>query len=88
VEEEEDAPAAGDRTGILRFPVGKQEAPLALRFVHHRRGIFSALPYVFHPRMPSLGWDDRPVRSPAHAASTVAVVGGCRLSRHPARRSK
>ena len=42
VQEAEGAPAAGDRTGILRFPVGEQEAPIALRFVHHRRGIFSA----------------------------------------------
>jgi hypothetical protein len=40
VQEAEGAPAAGDRTGILRFPVGEQEAPMALRFVHHRRGIF------------------------------------------------
>jgi hypothetical protein len=55
VQEAEGAAAAVDRTRILRFPVGKQEAPLALRFVHHRRGIFSALPYVLHPRMPSLG---------------------------------
>jgi hypothetical protein len=47
VQEAEGAAAAGDRTGILRFPVGKQEAPLALRFVHHRRGIFSALPYTY-----------------------------------------
>ena len=88
VQEAEGAAAAGDRTGILRFPMGQQAAPIALRFVHHRRGIFSALPSVLHPRMPSLGWDDRPGRPRAHAASTVAAGGGCRLSRHTASRSK
>src|SRR5438094_10152618 len=55
VQEAEGAPAAGDRTGILRFPVGEQEAPMALRFPHHRREVVSALLYVPHPRMPSLG---------------------------------
>ena len=39
VQEAEGAAAVGDRTGILRFPVGEQEAPIALRFVHHRRGL-------------------------------------------------
>jgi hypothetical protein len=56
VQKAEGAPAAGDRTGIVRFPVGEQEAPMVLRFMHHRRGIFSALLYVLHPRMPSLEW--------------------------------
>ena len=32
--------------------------------------------------------DDRPVRPRAHAASMVAAVGACRLSRHTASRSK
>ena len=88
MQEAEGTPAAGHRTGILRFPVGEQEAPLALRFVHHRRGIFSALLYVLHSRMPSLGWDDRPVLPRARAASTGAAVGACRLSRHIASRSE
>ena len=43
VQEEEGTPAAGDRTRILRFPVGEQETTMALRFMHHGRGIFSAL---------------------------------------------
>jgi hypothetical protein len=73
VQEAEGAAAAGDRTGILRFPVGEQEAPIALRFVHHRRGIVAALPYMLHPHMPSLGWGDKPVRPRAHAAATVAA---------------
>jgi hypothetical protein len=64
VQEAEGAPAAGDRTGILRFPVGEQEAPMALRFVHHRRGIFSALLDVFHPRIPSLGWGRQTCAAP------------------------
>jgi hypothetical protein len=55
VQEEEGTPTAGDRTGILRFPVGEQEGPSALRFVHHWRGVFSSLLEVPHPRTPSLG---------------------------------
>jgi hypothetical protein len=55
MQEAEGAPAAGDRTGILRFLVGEQEATSALRFVRHRRGIFSALLDVLHPRPPFLG---------------------------------
>jgi len=38
VEEAESTPAAGDRTGILRFTVGEQDDPVALRFAHRRRG--------------------------------------------------
>jgi hypothetical protein len=64
VQEAEGAPAAGDRTGILRFPVGEQEATIALRFVHHRRGLFSVLLYVLHPRMPSLGWGRQACATP------------------------
>ena len=56
MQEAEGTPTAGDRTGILRFPVGEQEALIALRFAHHRRGGFSALLDVPHLRMPSLGW--------------------------------
>jgi hypothetical protein len=64
VQEAEGAPAAGDRTGILRFPVGEQEATIALHCVHHRRGIFSALLDVLHPRMPSLGWGRQACAAP------------------------
>lgn len=82
MQEAEGAPAAGHRTGILRFAVGEQEAPIALRFVHHRRGIFSALLYVPHPRMPSLGWDDRLGLPRARAVSTVARRGLPSLTAH------
>ena len=43
VQEAEGAPAAGDRTGSLRFPVGEQEEPVALRYADHRQRMFSAL---------------------------------------------
>jgi hypothetical protein len=78
VQEAEGAAAAGDRTGILRFPVGEQEATMALRFVHHRRGIVSALPYVLHPRMPSLGWGRQTCAAPCPRR-----FHGCRCRRQP-----
>ena len=64
MQEAEGAPAAGDRTEILRFPVGEQEATIALRFAHRRRGVFSALLYVLHPRMPPLGWGRQACAAP------------------------
>jgi hypothetical protein len=76
VQEAEGAPAAGDRTGILRFPVGEQEAPIALRFVHPRRGIFLRCRTCFILACLLSGGDDRPVLLRARAASTFAAVGG------------
>ena len=64
MQEAEGAPAPGDRTGILRFPVGEQEVTIALRFVHHRRGIFSTGLDVLHPCMPSLGWGRQACAAP------------------------
>jgi hypothetical protein len=58
VQEAEDASTAGDRTRILRFPVGEQENTVTLLFPHHRRRVFSSLLYVLHPRRPSLGGDN------------------------------
>jgi hypothetical protein len=58
VQEAEGASAAGDRTRILRFPVGEQENIMALLFPHHRRRVFSSLLYVPHRRLPSLGGDN------------------------------
>ena len=43
VEEAQGPPAPGDRTRIVRFPVGEQVDAVALRFPHHRGRIFSAL---------------------------------------------
>jgi hypothetical protein len=40
VQEEQGPPAPGDRTRIVRFPVGKQGEAVALRFVHCRERIF------------------------------------------------
>ena len=40
VQEEQGPPAPGDRTRIVRFPVGKQVEAVALRFVHCRERIF------------------------------------------------
>ena len=42
VEEAQGPPAPGDRTRIMRFPVGEQADPVALRFAHGRQRIFSA----------------------------------------------
>jgi hypothetical protein len=39
------------------FTVCEQDDPVALRFMHHRRGIFSALLEASHSRMPSLAWE-------------------------------
>jgi hypothetical protein len=58
VQEAEGASTAGDRTRILRFPVGEQDNTMALLFPHHRWRVFSALLYVPHPRVPSLGGDN------------------------------
>lgn len=66
-------PQPGDRTGILRCPVGEQEAPMALRCVHHRRGIVSAWLDVLYPCMPSLGW-----RRQAGAVLCPRHCHGCR----------
>jgi hypothetical protein len=57
VQEAEGAPAAGDWTRIMRFPVGEQEDTVALLFAYHRRGVFSSLLEAPHPCMPSLGWE-------------------------------
>jgi hypothetical protein len=43
VQEEQGAPAPGHRARIMRFAMGEQEKPVALRFLHHRQGMFSAL---------------------------------------------
>src|SRR4051794_23040020 len=75
VQEAEGAPAAGHRTCIMGFPVGEQEATIALRFVHHRRGVFSALLYVLHSRMPSLGWGrQHQGAGPAQASLTFSAA--------------
>ena len=47
VEKEQGPPAPGDRTRIVRFPMGEQVDAVALRFLHHRQRIFSAL--LLHP---------------------------------------
>jgi hypothetical protein len=57
VQEAEGASTAGDRTRILRFPVGEQENTMPLLFPHHRRRVFPSLLYVPHPLIPSLGGD-------------------------------
>jgi hypothetical protein len=44
VQEAQRAPAAWDRTRIMRFPMGEKEDPLALVFTHHRLGVFSGWP--------------------------------------------
>ena len=88
MQEAEGAPATGDRTGILRFPVGEQEATVALRFVHYRRGIFLRCRKCFILACLLSGRDARPVRPRALAASTCAAVEACRLSQHTARRSE
>jgi hypothetical protein len=36
VQEEQGAPAPGHRTRIMRFTMGEQEKPVALRFLHRR----------------------------------------------------
>jgi len=47
VQEEEGAPATGDRTWIMRLAVFNAEDRVALRFAHRRPTIFSALlPYL------------------------------------------
>ena len=43
VQEEQDAPAPGHWARIMRFAMGEQDDPVALRFPHHRQGMFSAL---------------------------------------------
>jgi hypothetical protein len=43
VQEAEGAPAAGDRTGIMRFAMFQQEDPVAVRCADHRQRMFSAL---------------------------------------------
>ena len=47
VEKAQGPPAPGDRTWIVRFPMGKQIEAVALCFPHHRQRIFSAL--LLHP---------------------------------------
>jgi hypothetical protein len=73
VQEAESAPAAGDRTEILRFPVGEQEAPIALRFAHRRRGGLRCCMCFILACLLS-GGDDRPVLPRACAASMFAAV--------------
>jgi hypothetical protein len=47
VQEAQGPSAPGDRTRIVRFPVGEQREAIALRFPHHRRRIFAArLPHA------------------------------------------
>src|SRR4029453_13281873 len=43
VQEEQGTPAPGHRARIMRFAMGEQEEPLALRFPYDRQGVFSAL---------------------------------------------
>jgi hypothetical protein len=50
VQEEQGAPTAFNRTGIMRFPVGKQEDAVALVFAYNRLGIFSDM---LHPQVSS-----------------------------------
>ena len=77
MQEAEGAPAAGDRTGILRFPVGEQEATSALRFVCHRQGIFSALLDVLHPRPFFLrSCNTRPSLEAAGVAAALRTIRG------------
>ena len=72
MQEEEGAPAAGDRTRIMRFTVGEQEDPVALIFTHHRPRIFSALRP--HPGLlPSLA-SMRPVRPSAIAPERLVSL--------------
>jgi hypothetical protein len=73
VQEEEGAPAAGDRTRIMRFTVGEQEDPVALIFTHHRPRIFSAL-QPHHGLLPSLSSMRRPVRPSAIAPERLAPL--------------
>jgi hypothetical protein len=56
VHEAQGASAAGDWTCIMWFTVCEQDDPVALRFAHRRRGVFSALLEAPHPRIPSLAW--------------------------------
>jgi len=64
VQEEEGAPAAGDRTRIMRFTVAEQEDPVALSFAHYWPRIFSAL-RPHHGLLPSRSSMRRPVRPSA-----------------------
>ena len=45
VQEEQGAPAPDHRARIMRFAMGEQEDSVALRFLHHRQGMCSALLY-------------------------------------------
>jgi hypothetical protein len=59
VQEAEGAPAAGDRTGIMRFAMLQQEDPVAVYCADHRQRIFSVL---LHPHGASCPWAPTPSR--------------------------
>jgi hypothetical protein len=70
VQEEEGAPAAGDRTGSLRFPVGEQEEPVALRCADHRQRMFSALLYPH-----GASYHCAPTPSRPHVGGIFEIIG-------------
>ena len=69
MEEEEDAPAAGDRTGILRFAMFQYADPVALRCADHRQRMFSALLY---PHGASCPWAPTPSRP--HVSDVFEII--------------
>jgi hypothetical protein len=74
VQEAEGAPAAGDRTRILRLPMGEQIEVVALRFPHHRWRVFSALLKAPHPCSPSLGGMTALGAGPGQASLTFSAA--------------
>jgi hypothetical protein len=69
VQEEQGATAPRDRARIVRFTVCEQVYPVALRFAHPRRGMFSAL---LHHTLSSPGAPPPPSRP--HLRGTFQII--------------